>query len=411
MQSSHLLVQSLGEHVHVRLGTTGVLVVVTVGPELDLSKNLVGERVGHDEAWVAGGTSEVHEAALGEQNDVASVGHRVAVDLGLDLDVLHGVGLEPVHLNLGIEVANVADDGVLAHLGEVLRGDDIIVTGGGDEDVSSVSDIFHTDHLVAFHSRLQGVDGVHFRHDDASTKVAESGRAAFANITIAAHTGRLASNHHIGGTLDSIDKGLAAAIEVVELALGHTVVDVDDGDGQRALLKALVQVLHTGRGLLRDTDDLGDELRVLVHHQIGHITTIIEDHVREAVSAESLECLVHAPFILFLRLSLPGEHRHASLGNSRSRIVLSGEDIAGRPAHFSAEGTEGLNQHSSLHSHVQAAGNLGTLQRLGRSVLAAKLHQAGHFVLAHLNSLTAPFSEADVLNLVVRHGLKRVVRG
>jgi hypothetical protein len=55
----------------------------------------------------------------------------------------------------------------------------------------------------------------------------EPRRRALADIAVAADHGELAGKHHIGGTLDAVDEALPAAIEVVELRFGHTVIDVD----------------------------------------------------------------------------------------------------------------------------------------------------------------------------------------
>ena len=65
----------------------------------------------------------------------------------------------------------------------------------------------------------------------------------------------LSSEHDIGGPLDPVDQGLPAAVEVVELGLGHRVVDVDGGDLQGLLGEHLVQVVHTSGGLLRQALD------------------------------------------------------------------------------------------------------------------------------------------------------------
>jgi hypothetical protein len=50
------------------------------------------------------------------------------------------------------------------------------------------------------------------------------------------------------------------AVEVVELALGDGVVDVDGGEQELAGLLHLVQALHTGGGLLGDTHAGGHDL-------------------------------------------------------------------------------------------------------------------------------------------------------
>jgi hypothetical protein len=53
----------------------------------------------------------------------------------------------------------------------------------------------------------------------------------------------------------TIDQGLAASVEVVELGLGDRVVDVDGGHLKLAILEHLVEVLDSSGGLLADTAD------------------------------------------------------------------------------------------------------------------------------------------------------------
>ena len=115
-------------------------------PELDLGEDLVGEGVGHDEAGVSHGTAEVDKTALSEQDDVAAVGQLIAVHLRLDV-VLLGVLVEPFRLDLTVEVTDVADDGILLHDHQVLVGDDVLASGGRDEDSGLGSSLLHGGHL------------------------------------------------------------------------------------------------------------------------------------------------------------------------------------------------------------------------------------------------------------------------
>jgi hypothetical protein len=93
MEESNLLVKDLGQNVDTNIELTGLAELDVLVAKLligglvqhDLGKDLVGERAGHDERRVAGGTSQVDETALGEEDDVAAAGHEVAVDLGLDV--------------------------------------------------------------------------------------------------------------------------------------------------------------------------------------------------------------------------------------------------------------------------------------------------------------------------------------
>lgn len=55
---------------------------------------------------MASGASQVDETTLGEEDDVPAVGHGESIDLGLDVDGLLGVSLEPCDIDLNIKVTN-----------------------------------------------------------------------------------------------------------------------------------------------------------------------------------------------------------------------------------------------------------------------------------------------------------------
>jgi hypothetical protein len=110
-----------------------LLVLLGLGPQLDLGQHLVGEARRHDEARVAGGVAEVQQTALGQQDHALAVGKLDHVDLGLDVGPLEV--LQPGNVDLVVEVADVADDRHVLHLAHVLEADDVAVAGGGDEDV------------------------------------------------------------------------------------------------------------------------------------------------------------------------------------------------------------------------------------------------------------------------------------
>lgn len=73
--------------------------------------------------------------------------------------------------------------------------------------------------LPTLHCGLQGVDGVDLGDDDASSKPTQSLDAALTHITIACHHSNFTSDHHVGGTLNTIDQTLPAAVKVVKLTL------------------------------------------------------------------------------------------------------------------------------------------------------------------------------------------------
>ncbi len=66
-----------------------------------------------------------------------AIGEHVLVNLRLDIGALHvGHLLETSHVDLVVEVANVADDCLVLHAGHVIGGDDVLVSRGGNEDVT-----------------------------------------------------------------------------------------------------------------------------------------------------------------------------------------------------------------------------------------------------------------------------------
>jgi hypothetical protein len=139
------------------------------------------------------------------------------------------------------------------------------------KDVGLVGGVFHGDDLVAFHRGLQGVDGVDLGHPHLGAQGTQGLGAALAHVAVTGHAGHFAGNHHVGGALDAVHQALAAAVQVVELALGHAVVHVDGAVQQGALGAHLVQAVHAGGGFFGHADDLGALAGVPggVHRQLG----------------------------------------------------------------------------------------------------------------------------------------------
>jgi hypothetical protein len=115
----------------------------------------------------------------------------------------------------------------------VLGGDDVVVAGRGDEDVGGLDDVLDRCHLVAIHRCLQRADRVDLGHDHAGTLAAQGIGRALADIAVAADDAHLAADERVGCAVDAIDERVAAAVLVVELALGDRVVDVDRREEQR----------------------------------------------------------------------------------------------------------------------------------------------------------------------------------
>jgi hypothetical protein len=288
---------------------------------------------------------------------------------------------------------------------------DVTAASGGDEDLADGSSLLHGGDLVTSHGSLEGVDGVNLGDDDTGTHAVEGHGAALADITETGDNGDLASNHDVGSTLDTVNEGLTAAVQVVELGLGDGVVDVDGRNKELALLEHAVQVVDTSGGLLGDTVAALEHVRVLGVDKGSQVTTVVEDEVELATILEGVELLLQAPVVLLLGLALPGEDGDAGSGNGSGSVVLGAENVAAGPGDLGTEGGEGLDEDGSLNGHVQATGDTGTGEGLVGSVLGTSLHETRHLVLGELNFLAAEGGKGKVGDLELAGGSRHLEGG
>ena len=113
-------------------------------------------------------------------------------------------GLQPVHLDFIIEVADVAHDRLILHVAHVFKRDDVDVPGAGDVNVSAAERIFDRGHLEPFHGGLQCVDGIDLGDNHTRAHALQGVRRAFTYVAITADHGDFAGHHHIGSSFDSI---------------------------------------------------------------------------------------------------------------------------------------------------------------------------------------------------------------
>lgn len=417
MEAGDLLVEVLGEDVHL---AGLVLVGASGGPQLDLSQGLVGEGGGHHEGRVASGATQVEQTALSQHDNTVTIGEDESVHLGLDVEA--GGGLHQVlHVDLVIEVADVSNDGVVLHLGHVGGHDDILVTSGGNDDINLGDDGGQLHDAEALHGGLKGADGVNLSHVADGTGGLHGLGATLSDITVTADHSALAGNHDVGGTAQTIGQGVLAAVQVVELGLGHGVVHVDGGEEKLILLGHDIKSVDAGGGLLRDTDHAGSQLGPLggvvgqlagdqAKHDLelsigggvgigqglvlgvlllgldtlvdeeGHVSSVIDDQVA------TIALLIDGPGdgiegalpVLLKGLTLPGEHGgRAIAGDSGSGVVLGGEDVARAPSDIGTKSLKGLDENGGLDGHVQGARDSGTGEEVGAVLLSAG-HKSGH---------------------------------
>ena len=262
----------------------------------------------------------------------------------------------------------------------MLAADDVAAAGGGDEDVALRGGFLHRRDFEAFHRGLQGVDGIDFGDDHAGAVAPHAVGTALADVAIAGDDDDLAGDHHVGRPLDAVGQRLAAAVEVVELALGDRVVDVDRGHLERARFEPLSQAMDAGGRFLGQPADAGDQLRVLVEapsrsgRRRRRESGSAADHRGSTASAR---CTNRTPRCH----SFPGIDRNVLGGDRGGRFVLRAEDIARlqvtlAPSSMSVSMSTAVSTVMCRQPAMRAP-----FERLGLAVFAAEGHEAGHLVL------------------------------
>ena len=189
-------------------------------------------------------------------------GKSVLVNLRLDVQFLDaGRFVQPVHLDFVVEMADVADDGLVFHLLHVIQRDDFAVARAGDVDVGHAQRLFNGGDFETFHRRLQGVDGIDFRHDDARAEAAQRMRRAFADVAVTADHRHFARDHHVGGALDAVGQRLAAAVKIVKLGFGDGVIDVDGRHQKFSGFLHLIEAMDAGGRFFADAFPIFDHGR------------------------------------------------------------------------------------------------------------------------------------------------------
>jgi hypothetical protein len=440
VQAGDLLVEALGKDVDL---SASVLVAISLLVEFQLGKHLVGERRRHDERRVTSGTSQVKKTSLSKDNDSLSVRELEFVNLGLDVDSLGGLH-ESIHVNFVIKVTNVSNNSVVLHLGHVFTHENTLVTSGGDENIGVSNNILKGGDGVTFHAGLERTDGVDLGDVDNTSVGTHGGGTSLTDISVSADDGLLSGKHDIGGTHDTIGKRVLASVKVVELGLGHRVVNIDGGEKKSSSLLHGVKTVDTSGGLLRNSvasggnlvplvglsafeetsDDAKNDLEfsivggvrvgkssILKEGVFGllslvdnksHVTSIINNKVRSVALAIILLPGegVQSAFPVFLkRFSLPSKNGGGFIASDSSGgVILGREDVTRAPTNVSSKSLQGLDEDGGLDGHVEGSRDTGSLEGLFLSEFLSAGHKPRHLYLGKLYILSAIIGEGNVGN-------------
>ena len=157
--------------------------------------------------------------------------------------------------------------------------DDVDVAGDGDHDVGIRRCLGERHDPVAVHHRLERTGRIDLGHDHMRAEPGRTAGESAAAPAVAADDERLAGEQHVGGPDQTVDGALPGAVTVVEEMLGERLVDRDDRELERAVLRHRAEPDHAGGGLLGAGDhvveqlaaalvQLGNEVGAVVHRDL-----------------------------------------------------------------------------------------------------------------------------------------------
>ena len=235
--------------------------------------------------------AEVNQAALCEHEDLVAVFIDVLIYLGFYGNLLDaGPAVQLIDLYFIIKVAYVADYGLVLHPGHMLCSNYILVSGCGYVDIAYTEGFFYSFNLKTFHGRLKRAYRVNLSNNNPCTEAAHGLSGAFSDIAVAADDCHLTGYHNICCPLDAVCERLAAAVEVIELALCYTVVNVYGRKKQASVFHHVIESVHACSCLFRAAADF--------RHHTAEIIGIFGIYCFK-------KCLDYLFFMLFTRLIYP----------------------------------------------------------------------------------------------------------
>ena len=192
---------------------------------------------------------------------------------------------------------------------------------------------------------LKSADGIDFGDVDDGSECFKCLAAPLADFAVAADDHLLAAEHHVGGSLETVDDGLLARIQIVKLGFRHGIVHVHRRNSQFVGFRQLVKTVHSGHALLDDTFQTGKEKvdklrnadegkwkkkktfdqfehgRIFLEDQVGGITSVVQNHI--GLPILGCDATIDAPPEILLRFTTPSENGESC--NSQSTKKISGK--------------------------------------------------------------------------------------
>src|SRR5690625_2838588 len=175
-----------------------------------LRNRLVGKGGRHHKGGVPGGTTQVDQTSLGQQDDTLAIRKDHMIHLRLDLLPLQIC--QAGHIDLIIKVTDITDNRLILHALHMLARDHMVVAGSGHKNIRMLHGLLHGHDLITLHGCLQGTNGVDLGYPDLGLERRKCLGTALAHITKATNHSDLACYHDVSSALDSVYQGLTATV-------------------------------------------------------------------------------------------------------------------------------------------------------------------------------------------------------
>merc|ERR1719277_777277 len=194
---------------------------------------------------MACGATQVEQATRCKHYDAMTVGEHKVINLRFDIfDFDTRELLKLSHLNLIVEVSNIANNGIVLHFLHVIQRDDLEVSSSGCENVNLVNYRLQCYDLESFHACLQSTYGVNFDDQHPGPGSTHGKSTAFADIAVPANQCALTTDHHVRSAHYTVRQRMPASVHIVEFRLCHAIVHVYCRKQQLTFGSHLFQPVH-----------------------------------------------------------------------------------------------------------------------------------------------------------------------
>ncbi len=209
-------------------------------------QHLHGKRQVHDlrRMSVAGG--QIHQASFRHQVDRAASRHNIAFDILSGLLMGYADLFQIFPADLHIKMPGIGTDGPVLHFQEMLFGDDVDISGNGNENIPRFRRLVHGHNGKTVKNGFHRLNGIHLCHNDMGPQALGSHGNTLSAPSVACNNHGFPRHGEIGAPDNAVPYRLACAVAVVKKILAVCIIYGNHGKTEGSLLFQVTQALDAG---------------------------------------------------------------------------------------------------------------------------------------------------------------------